>query len=549
MRVTEITLANVMRHNATKLAFPERGIVCVTGANGAGKSSIIEAVSVAVWGQTLRKTPVWRRTGKGAITAILDVGRDTVLLSRTRSKSKELLEFSSLHGGQQTFDNKTKAQEALAAIVGSHARWRRTHAFSSQDASHFTLATDAERKRLLEDILGLERFDVAHASAARDRRALEKVVASAESTCTLLKERVRHTKQRLDDSLEVMRSIPASLPTTVPDLEKVEKRIASLTEKIKGYDASIDLKSHEIYRMTEQVDRAQGQLEYSEKLDFCDECGSELDETHEARLKARAERVERELRPQIDEAVKMLEKLKQSRTQAMKERGDQIALKATTQSAVKAAKERASERREAEERVTFLREGLEDANDALDVAQAELDTQRKDLAALSAAERVLSLSGVRSYLLGQALAGIEEIANGWLARLVSSELSLSLKPYSEKASGGIKDSISMEIEGAGEGYGYAATSGGERRRIDIALLLALGEVAEAAAGISTGTMFFDEVFDALDDDGVSTATEVLQELAKDRCVVVISHNQSLVGRLQWSRRWIVSDGQVTEKIA
>lgn len=549
MKILELKLTNVTKHAETKLVFPARGIVCVTGDNGAGKSTIIEAPSVAVWGQSLRKKPVWRRTGKGSIVALVDVGRETLMIQRQRVKSKELLDFSSLHS-QVVYDTKTKAQEQLSGIVGSHARWRRTHVFSSSDVTHFTQATDSERKKLLEDILGLERFDAAHATANRDRRQLEKEVALRESRAALAAERVRSTKARLEDMLEVARQIPASLPTHVPDLEKTERKLAKLAERIESLDDQINAATNDLQARTAKVERAEAQADHVGSIDQCDACGSSIGVAHQAKLKKHAASVRAALEPTVQELSATLEGLRKERTAAMAQRSALRDEKARLAAAIAAAKERAESRQRAEERVRTLRQDLEDAHDAHDEATAAVAGAKVELEVVQAAEKVLSLSGVRSYLLGQALAGVEEIANTWLARLVGTdEVKLRLSPYSEKASGGVKDAISLEIDGVGEGYGYAASSGGERRRIDIALLFALAEVAEAASGISTGTMFFDEVFDALDPDGVTAAIEVLEELAKDRCVVLITHNPNLHSRVTWTKRWHVSGGKVTEETA
>jgi DNA repair exonuclease SbcCD ATPase subunit len=161
------------------------------------------------------------------------------------------------------------------------------------------------------------------------------------------------------------------------------------------------------------------------------------------------------------------------------------------------------------------------------------------------AEQVLGLRGVRAHVLGKALGGIEQVANGWLARIAGPGLRLHLSAYTEKKTGGVSDAISLEVDGAGGGHGYRGASGGERRRCDIALLLALAEVAGAAHGLKPGLILFDEVFDALDDDGVDTVCEVLGELAATRQVVVISHNDRLVARLPKRLHLRVNQGVVS----
>ncbi len=122
-------------------------------------------------------------------------------------------------------------------------------------------------------------------------------------------------------------------------------------------------------------------------------------------------------------------------------------------------------------------------------------------------------------------------------------MTISLRPYSELKKGGTNDSISLEVHGLGRGS-YKSTSGGERRRVDVALLLALGEVAAAARGGVPGTLFFDEVFDCLDDAGIEAIGDVLAELAKARCVVVITHSKPLIQRLRASASLHIAGGAI-----
>jgi DNA repair exonuclease SbcCD ATPase subunit len=163
---------------------------------------------------------------------------------------------------------------------------------------------------------------------------------------------------------------------------------------------------------------------------------------------------------------------------------------------------------------------------------------------LDACVKVLGLRGVRAHVLGKSLGGLETVANGWLAKIAGSGITIALKPYTEKKTGGTSESISLEVTGAGGGEGYKGSSGGERRRIDVALLLALAEVAQAAHGASAGTIFFDECMDTLDGDGIDRISSVLNDLAKTRCVIVISHNPALSTRLQAVQRWDVAEGVV-----
>ena len=156
--------------------------------------------------------------------------------------------------------------------------------------------------------------------------------------------------------------------------------------------------------------------------------------------------------------------------------------------------------KEAEMLATWVQ--LEELNELEDGYLLEIDE-------LQVAEKVLGMRGVRVKVLGHALAGIEHVANGWLSRM-SSGVKVELKSFTETKTAGINDALSLEIHGVGGGHGYKATSGGERRRVDAALILGLAEVAAAASGGGDGTLWMDEVFDALDVDGCAAVAECLR---------------------------------------
>ncbi len=199
--------------------------------------------------------------------------------------------------------------------------------------------------------------------------------------------------------------------------------------------------------------------------------------------------------------------------------------------------------------IDLITKALDEVEHHLDEELERVAAAEEDLAELKAVDKVLGLQGVRAHVLGQALEGIQEAANAWLVRLQRPDLRVVLTSYTESQKGNVRDCINLQVEGAGGGHGYKAASGGERRRIDVALLLALAEVAGAAHGDTGGTLWFDEVFDALDDPGVEAVTGAIEELGETHSVVVITHNPQLVARLPKARRLHVDDGHVFEQDA
>ena len=103
----------------------------------------------------------------------------------------------------------------------------------------------------------------------------------------------------------------------------------------------------------------------------------------------------------------------------------------------------------------------------------------------------------------------------------------------------------MDVVGIGDDKGYKALSGGQRRRIDVAILLGLAELARAASHTSRSTVFFDEVFDSLDEEGVSLVSSVIEEMGEERSVVVISHSPDFVAGLSPCMHVSIKKGEVS----
>ena len=74
---------------------------------------------------------------------------------------------------------------------------------------------------------------------------------------------------------------------------------------------------------------------------------------------------------------------------------------------------------------------------------------------------------------------------------------------------------------------YLGSSGGERRRVDLSMLLALRELAKARLEQTFDLLFVDEVFDKVDKSGIERVIHLLTQQTDDS-VFVISHDPSLM---------------------
>lgn len=546
MRIRKLEAANFMRHDRSSVELPERGVVLVTGKNGHGKSSLVEIVSHALWDESVRGKPGWRTGAAGGARVELDDGH--VLRQHSATGAKKL-KWRLGVAGAADFPTTSKSQEALEAVVGSFAVWERACSFSSAEVARFTTARDADRKRLLEELLELERFDAALRRARDDVADAARRVSAAQSELAVVAERIRGLESNLAASgqltdmlgtqadMDALREQATALKTTIVELDGAQSLLSIQHDDLKSAEldagATVRRIQHDLARVSalkascptcEQcVDP-----DHAEDLRQC--CAEALELAQEQQLTAA-----RAVEAHYFELVDANEKCSDARwkLQEMTARGRSL-------------KQDLEIRDRMDEGLAVVRKDLSDARARESKLSDELATAKLDAATSSACCSVLGLQGVRSALLAHALRAIEQLTNAWLDKLGMTGLSVRLESQTTAKSGTTSDKISFEVDGAGGGHGYLGSSGGERRRIDVAVMLALSEVAQRGRGVGpTSTLFVDEVFDALDEDGVEAAVEVLELIAAERCVVVVSHNRALVDRLHDATHLVVKDGAVT----
>lgn len=586
MDISRIEVENFMVHDKLVVTLPPKGLVVVTGPNGTGKSTMVEAVAAAVWGRSLRGLDGWRVGQPGSVSVLL---RSGARVDRTcdRGGRKRVAWTPAGAAEAEKHDTATKAQGSVSAALGDFERWRRTHVFSSQDAAHFSVATDAERKVLIEGLLGLGAFDSALDRAVADLRIQEAAHQKVEQDVRVLQVSYDADMRRMRDAVlhhsnavrEAEQSDPGVDPTPELDSAKAAQaaqvveppgsakmpevppsrapvvetlRLAVAAERT-AWDVLSEAKSAVSGARRSQAsvmggrcpvcdqstevlcaDRAQ-MVASAELVQSDAEATVRLATEAVAAVQAELQEIDSQHQIVVAEAVaKALSDARQRQESAQQGMANiirlermQVAWRSAVQNQIRALKAVTL----AKSAVSGFASDASIAEESLSVAQDTLRAASIEVGILRAVREVLGLRGARARVLAEALRGLESVANGWMSRLFSHGAALRLSATSELKSGAVVGAIGLEVEGVGQG-GYRSLSGGERRRVDVALLLALAEVASLAAGSTPGTLFIDEVFDALDAEGIAAVQRELGALASDRCVVLISHSPDLVRDLK-----------------
>jgi DNA repair protein SbcC/Rad50 len=175
MRLISLGLENFRQHKSTEIHFPS-GLTGILGSNGSGKSTILEAIAWALYGNQSgvtrgeADTLIWRLApGKSSAIAELTFAFNgqTYTVKRSQSTSKSTAELR--HDGK-TIANSTKAvNEKLSQLLGmTHQEFFNSYFTGQKDLNFLGAIKGAtERERFIAKMLGYERLSEVQGAAGK----------------------------------------------------------------------------------------------------------------------------------------------------------------------------------------------------------------------------------------------------------------------------------------------------------------------------------------------------------------------------------------------
>jgi exonuclease SbcC len=173
-----------------------------------------------------------------------------------------------------------------------------------------------------------------------------------------------------------------------------------------------------------------------------------------------------------------------------------------------------------------------DALDAQETRKAELeerrDNSRHQEAIYNELKRAFGKNGIPAMVIETAIPELETTANRLLSRMTDGRMHLSLNTQREKITGGIAETLDIEIADELGTRSYEMYSGGEAFRINFAIRVALSQMLARRAGAHLRTLFIDEGFGTQDEDGRSKLVEAINTIQEEfSLILVITHIDEL----------------------
>ena len=127
-----------------------------------------------------------------------------------------------------------------------------------------------------------------------------------------------------------------------------------------------------------------------------------------------------------------------------------------------------------------------------------------------------------------AIPELEAGANRLLNRMTDGRMSLMLTTQREKITGGVAETLDIQIADELGTRAYEMFSGGEAFRINFALRVALSQLLARRAGAQLRTLFIDEGFGTQDEEGRNKLVEAITAIQDDfALILVITHIEDL----------------------
>lgn len=301
----KLSLSNFMCYREAELDFSGIHVACLSGDNGAGKSALLDAMTWALWGHS--------RLGARGDDDLIRLGEDRMRVEFTfrlesdlyrvlrrreaGARSRTLLDFQVQDGSRwrTLVEGGVRAtQRRIEEVLRLDHDTFVNSAFLRQGrADEFTVKTAAERKRVLGDILGLDRWDVYE---DRVKQRLKEIETEAEA----IKLRLEEIDAELDRRSEYRAQLAAA-QAAVDELSEALEDAQEAYQEIEAARSELRHRVSQIADQDERIERAEQELanlaeSRRDREDRLRECEQLLEnkEEIEAGYRAYQEAVDRE---------------------------------------------------------------------------------------------------------------------------------------------------------------------------------------------------------------------------------------------------------------
>lgn len=519
----------------------------VIGQNGAGKSTMLDALSFALFGKAHRNINknqlVNSINGKKCLVEVEFVvnGSNYKIVRGIKPAKFEIWRDDTLVN--QDSHNKEYQKVLEQNILKlNHKSFHQIVVLGSSSFVPFMQLPAQHRREVIEDLLDINVFSKMNGllkeRSAVLRENINQNLHEIELVQTKIDAQKKHIAELQKISDNQRKEQEGELKNLQSELARLEKEIDDYTDEVlkrcESEIANLTTKAHQLEKYIYQFQTSQKQLDkeikFYENNETCPSCDQSIDEGLKQEKIEKASGKRSEYDGALDQAKSQHGKVVDELNQVEEQQVTEINLSQNIQVA-KRDVERVRQRIESIHR--SLSELDEGSNmDSLQTAKSDMETQTGIRETLADKREVLSEereynsvitellkdTGIKTKIIKQYLPVINKLTNKYL-QVLDFYVSFQLDDT-------FKESIKSRHR---DEFSYDSFSEGEKQRIDLALLFTWRQVAKMKNSVATNLLVLDETFDSsLDADGVDNLTKILDTLDDDTNVFIISHKGELL---------------------
>ena len=526
----------------TDINFQEYNTNLVIGTNGSGKSTMLDALTFALFNKPFRKINksqlINTTNEKDTLVEVeFSVNSRDYLVRRGIKPNIFDIEVNgeALHRQADDRSNQKILEENILKV--NYKSFTQIVILGSSTFVPFMQLTGSNRREVIEDLLDIRIFSTMNA-LMRDKMRVQR---EGLKTLSLRKDNIQ-------DKMVMQKNFMAEL-----DAQR-KTGIKSSKEKIKLHTSEVDtllesneIKTIDVSKLIEEQEKVTGASKKLKKLNtlkgklsnkvttitkehkffsdntVCPTCTQGIEEDFRLNRIADAKNKAKELQSgykELEDAIQKEEERERQFTQLAQEistLNNDISQNNTKisgfqrqirdlESEIQTITDQLQNRNTEHEKLAEFKANLKDTID-------ELSDQRDQLNHYDFAYSLLKDDGVKTKIIKKYIPVINQQVNRYL-QLMDFYINFHLDEE-------FNETVKSPIH---EDFSYASFSEGEKMRIDLALLFTWREVARIKNSVNTNLLIMDEVFDSsLDGFGTEEFLKIIKFVIKDANIFVISH--------------------------
>ncbi len=530
----------------TEIKLDNESTTLIVGTNGAGKSTVLDALTFSLFGKPFRKISkgqLINTTNEKDCKVEVEFSIAETQWKVVRGIKPNLFEIHRNGLCMDQFSNANDQQKWLERNVlkMNYKSFTQIVILGSSTFVPFMQLTAPHRRDVIEDLLDIKIFSSMNSLIKDKIREVKEEVRTLELKKESLNDKVDmqknfikeledQGKERIEDNKQKITNLFSECDNYVSENEAFENDVHDLTitqEVVTGATGKLVELGMLRGKISNKVATITKEHKFFTDNTVCPTCGQDIQEDFRINKLDDAQSKAKELKAgyqKLEEAIKEEEEREHQFTQLSQEitklthgisknntriSGCQRQIR-DLESEIQRLTEQLADRNTEHEKLESFRENLANTYE-------NLASQKDIINYYNFSYGLLKDGGVKSKIIKKYLPLINQQINRYL-QIMDFYINFTLdEEFNETVQSPIHDNFS-----------YSSFSEGEKMRIDLALLFTWREVARFKNSVNTNLLILDEVFDSsLDDVGIEYFTKIIRFVIKDANVFIISHKTGM----------------------